>query len=425
MKVQVEEVSPIERNLHIEVEPERVEEELARAYVALGRQVKIAGFRPGKVPRRILEQRFREQVEDDVVRRVVERAYLTAINENKVEAVSSPQVTPTQLKSGVPFTFQARVEVKPKLEPKDYQGIELKREDSAVGDEKVTERIEQMRSRMASLVPVEGRDVAEKGDYVLADYVGSADGTELPGGQQANFTVQVAPGELYEGNIAALEGAKVGEVREVDYTYPAEYEDANLKGKTAHFKITVKALKRQVTPELDDAFAKEIGGGDTMEAMRAKVRADLEAGAKVQTEQGERDALIKSLVEKNPFDVPRAMVDRAVEFMLDGALRNIARGGMDPRQLGLDFNRLRDELRPRGETEVRGSLILEAIALKENILPAPADVEARIETLAAESGPQAAQVRQHFGNPEERRGLSLRLREEKTIEFLKAHAKYS
>ena len=119
------------------------------------------------------------------------------------------------------------------------------------------------------------------------------------------------------------------------------------------------------------------------------------------------------------------MVDRAVEFMLDGALRNIARGGMDPRQLGLDFNRLRDELRPRGETEVRGSLILEAIALKENILPAPADVEARIETLAAESGPQAAQVRQHFGNPEERRGLSLRLREEKTIEFLKAHAKYS
>ena len=423
MKVQVEEVSPIERNLTIEVEPEKVEEELARAYVQLGRQVKVAGFRSGKIPRRILEQRYRQDVETDVVRRVVERAYFAAIDEHKVDAVGQPQVTPTPLKAGVPYSFQARVEVKPKLDPKSYKDLALKPVDATVDEAKVAERLESMRNRMGELKPVEGRDVAQAKDFAIVDYDGTRDGQPFAGGKAENITVEVAPGELVESNIGVLEGVKVGESKELDYTFPADYQVEELRGQTAHFKVLLKSLKIQVTPELNDDFAKEVGGGNTLEELRQKVRTDLEASAKLQAQQEEREGLLNQLIEKNAFEVPKAMVERAVDYMLEGALRNIARSGIDPRQLGLDFNRLRGEMRERAVREVKGSLLLEAIAQKENVEATDADVDARIETMATENKQAGAQVRKQFRDADERRGLSLRLREEKTIELLKASAK--
>ena len=172
MKVQVEELSPVERKLSIEVPPEQVQAELGRAYAQLGRQVRLPGFRPGKVPRRILEQRFKGEVEDDVARRLVERAYLAAISENQVDAVGAPQVTPVRLDQEKPFAFEARVEVRPKVEPKDYRGLPLKRVQAAVTDAQVDERLEAMRQRVARLEPVEGRTVAETGDFAIVDYVG-------------------------------------------------------------------------------------------------------------------------------------------------------------------------------------------------------------------------------------------------------------
>ena len=423
MKVHVEELSPIERKLSIEVEPERVEDELKRAYSQLSGQVKVAGFRPGKAPRRILEQRYREQVESDVTKRVVERAYYAAIAEHKVEAVSSPQVTNSKLKPGAPFSFEARVEVKPKLDPKDYQGLSFKHSDATVDEAKVQERLESMRGRMARLEPLEGRDVAQANDFAVVDYEGTLDGKPFAGSTAENITVEITAGELVESNIAALEGAKVGETRELDYTVPADYQEEAIQGKTAHFKVHVKGLKAQVTPALDDDFAKEIGGGDTLDALKAKVRGDLESAAKTQAQQEEREALLKALVEKNPFEGPKAMVERAVEMMLEGALRSLSRGGVDPRRLGLDFNTLREDMRERATLEVKGSLLLEAIAVKENIAPTPQEVTARVEKVAEESGAQAAKVRQHFKNPQELEGLALRVREEKTVDYLKAQAK--
>src|SRR5262249_24248440 len=206
MKVRVEEVSPIERKLSIEVEQPRVANELDRAYSQLGRQVKIAGFRPGKVPRRILEQRFREQVEDDVIRKMVDSAYREALREHQVEAVSNPQVTNDRLDPNEPFTFQARVPVKPRIEAKDYLDLPLKKVDASVADAKVEERLEKIRESLSRLEPLESRDVAQAGDFALVDYEGTVDGKEFPGAKAENATVEVGPGEFLEGKAPALEG---------------------------------------------------------------------------------------------------------------------------------------------------------------------------------------------------------------------------
>lgn len=426
MKVQVEELSPIERKLSIEVENQQVKGELERAYTTLGRQVKIPGFRPGKVPRRILEQRFREQVEDDVVQSLVQRAYFQAIREHNVEAVSQPQITnPSKIQPEAPFSFEARVEVRPKVEPKDYEGLELKREDVTVGDDKVNEQIERMRQTMGRLDPVTDRDVAQKGDWAQISFTAAVDGKEFPGSKAEDITVEITEGELIRGNIAQLEGVKVGETRDVDFTFPDDYQVEEVRNKTATFKIHLKGLKKQVTPELNDDFAKEVQGGTTLEELRQKVRSQLERSLKSSAAQKEREELIQKLVEKNPFDVPKAMIDRATDSMLRGALRTMQERGVDPRYLNFDFENLRQEMRPRAEAEVKGTLLLEAIALKHDLKANDEDLEKKLEEFANEANIALSQVRKQFKDPEAQEALGMRIREEKAIEFLKSKAKYS
>ncbi|EAU67079.1 hypothetical protein STIAU_4143, partial [Stigmatella aurantiaca DW4/3-1] len=183
----------------------------------------------------------------------------------------------------------------------------------------------------------------------------------------------------------------------------------------------------KVVPEAQRRkFAKETGVGvETLEALRAKVKADLERSQRTKIDAEDRDTVIKGLIERNPFEVPKAMVERAIDSMLEGAMRQMARSGLDVRNLNLDFLRLREEMRERAIQEVKGTLLFEAIAEKEGIQATEGDVEKKIEDLAAEAGQPVSAVRKYFKSAEERMGLSLRLREEKTIEFLKAQAKYS
>ncbi len=424
MKVQVEELSAIEKKLSIEVDSARVADELTRAYSTIGRQVRLPGFRQGKVPRRILEQRFREQVEDDVIQRVVQTAYVEAITQHNVEPVSQPQVTNSGIKPGQPFSFEARVEVKPKIDVKDYREIPLPKAEVAVDDAQVNEQLEKMRQSHATLEPITDRDVARMGDFATVDYEATVDGQPFPGSKTENVTAELAPGELVDSNIAALDGVKVGDTKEMDYAFPPDYRVAEVKGKTAHFKLHLKGLKKKVVPELNDELAKELGA-QTVDELRAKMKSNLEATQRSKAEQEAREALIKALIERNPFEVPKAMVERAIDSMLEGAMRQMQRSGLDVRNLGLDFMRLRDEMRERAVQEVKGTLLFEAIAAKESIQATEEDIEKKIEELAKDSGQPVASIRKYFKSEDDRFGLTLRLREEKTIEFLKAQAKYS
>ena len=425
MKVQVEELSPVEKKLSIEVEPARVSSELDRAYAALSRQVKIPGFRPGKAPRRILEQRFREQIEDEVVQRVVQAAYLEAVQQHNVEVVAQPQVTNNQpLKPDAPFAFEARVEVKPKVQAKDYAELELPKADTAVSDAELDEQLGRLRESAARIEPLTDRDTARMGDLAVVDYTATIDGQPFAGSDAQNVTVEVKEGQLVESDIAGLDGVKVGDTKELDYTFPADYRVEDVKGKTARFKLSLKSLKQRITPELNDDFAKE-QGADSLDALRAKVRGDLEKGKTSKAQADQRDALLKALVAKNPFEVPKAMVERALDQMLEGALRSMARSGFDPRRLGLDFMKVREDMRERAVQEVKGALLLESVAQQESISATDAEMDAKIEELAKDAGQPVASVKRYFQNPDEREGLSLRLREEKTIEFLKGKAKYS
>lgn len=424
MKVQVEDVSSIEKRLSIEVEATLVERELTNAYSSLAREVKVPGFRPGKVPRRILEQRFKSEVEADVVKRVQLLGFIDALKETNVAAVGDPSFSGGKIEAQKPFAYSARIEVKPVVVAKDYKGLELPKFELGVNEERVTEQLERMRTQRTEVQKVEGRDVVQKGDLVVIDFDATKGGQPFPGNTGRDVTVEVADGELIEGNLPGLEGAKLGEKKDVDYTFPADYRVEEVKGQAARFTCTVKEIKEKKTPALDDAFAKTMGE-ESLEALKTRIRADLERAAKNRVEVDERDALFKALAEKNAIEVPQAMVNRGIDFMLENALGGLMRSGMDPSMLQLDWGKLREELRPKATLEVRGQLLLEAVATAEKLEVTDAEVDARIEKLSTDNGVTLDVVKKQYQSAEGREALKNRTKEEKVIAFLKQHAKQS
>jgi len=422
MKVQVEDVSSIEKRLSIEVDHALVEKELTAAYTNLSRQVKVPGFRPGKIPRRILEQKFKSEVEADVVKRVQLLGFIDALKETNVAAVGDPSFSGGKIEAQKPFSYSARVEVKPVVSAKDYKGLELPKFELGVTDERVTEQLDRMLGQRTQVVAVEGRDVVQKGDLVVIDFDATRNGAAFPGNTGRDVTIEVLDGQLIEGNLPELEGAKLGGTKELDYKFPDDYRVEEIKGQTAHFVVTVKEIKQKKVPPLDDAFAKEMGE-ETAELLKARIRRDLEKAAKNRVEVDERDSLFKALIEKNPIEVPTAMVNRGVDFMLENALGSLMRSGMDPNMLQLDWGKLREELRPKATLEVRGQLLLEAVAKEEKLEVADAEVDARLEKLATDAGVGLDVVKKQYQSAEARESLKNRTKEEKVIAFLKQHAK--
>ena len=425
-KFQVEEVSAVERRIKVEVDPAVVEVQLDAAYRTLSQQVKIPGFRPGRVPRRILEARYKAQVEGDVIQRLVEHSYREAIRERPdLEPVAPPRVTNAEgIKIGEPFRYQANVEIKPKIEPKDYEGLELKKEKVEVTDALVEAEIEKLRQSMAEMVPIEGRATGEMGDFAVVDWEGSIDGKPFAGAKATDATLEIAEGSFGQGNAAQLAGANVGETREIAHLFEKDHRLAELAGKNTLFKVTLKGLKAKKVPALDDELAKQAGTASLAE-LRERIRRDLTERETERAERAVREQLVAELIKKNPFDVPRSMVDRALDHMIETTMERVLRQGVDPRRLGIDVERLREQLRGPANSDVRGALLLEAISLKEKIAAEDVDVEARVKQLAGKHNMPEEKMRAVLSQDGQLEALRYRVREEKTLAFLESKAKIS
>jgi trigger factor len=290
----------------------------------------------------------------------------------------------------------------------------------------VSDELTRIQDSMAQLVPVEGRFEAQGGDYATIDHEGSIGGRPFEGGKAEGVTVQVRAGELVDGNLAALAGKKLGDIVEVDQAFPATYRLEALRNQVAHFKITLKALKTRQVPSLDDELAKDLGleGVTTLEALRARVRQDLERREKRRAEAEEKDGLVKAALKKNDFEVPPALVERAIDAMLEGTAERIARQGIDIRHLDLDVARLRADLREQALLQVKGALLLESIADAEKIEAEDEEVQKEIVRMAGEMGAPLAKVQQQFRGSEARAALGNRIREEQALAFLSSHASF-
>ncbi len=413
----VEDLSPVVKRVSVELAADDVKKEFDSAVGKLARTVRLKGYRAGHAPRRLVERHFADDLKRDVAQKLVSGSIFEALEQHKLEPIATPRVENGEVDASAPFKYVATIEVKPHVEPKEYEGLAAPKAEVEVTEAEIGERLEEMRREQSVFVAVEGREVVEAGDYATVDYVGTMDGAPLRGAQREGVLLEMVPGSLLENKAEALVGAKIGETRELGVTFPADYAAEDLRGKEATFKATVKGMKRRKTPDLDDAFAKDLGL-ESLQSLREQVTKDLTAQKKEKLETAQREALLNALLEKNPVEAPPALVERNVDAMLRGMLEGFERRGLDISQLGVNLERLRDDLRARAQIEVKAYLVLDAIGEKEKLEVSDEDLEKHYAKMAGETNQTAEEIKQAFKRNDALASLKSRLKQDKAYALI-------
>jgi trigger factor len=421
MQITIEDLSPVEKRVEFELPWTDVAPKLDKAYDALRRGVKLPGFRPGKVPRALLERMYRRQVEDEVARDLVEFSLGQAIRENQIQPVAPPTVDELEIKAGSPFKFSARVEVRSQVTPKDYTGIPLKRRAPNVTDEAVTEALEGYRRRLTQYKPVEGRKETGDTDLVLVELSGRVGEHKLKRRQVAVDLENDAEGPL-PGLAGRLRGKPIaGEPVEVDYTLPTEGVHAEMAGRAVNLSVTIKEAREKQVPALDDELAKDTGEAETLEGLKGKIREKLIEADQQRIKRELSREVIKELIKRNEFPVAPALIERYAQIIVNRAKSQLMMMGVDVE--GVDDEKMRGEMRAEAEEEARGAILIQAIAEREGITATDADVQKRIAEMAAARNENPKKLRADLEKDQRLPQVEGQIREQKTLDMLIAQAK--
>ncbi|MCM2356647.1 MAG: trigger factor [Geobacteraceae bacterium] len=424
MQITVESLSKVKKKISLEVPAARVASEIDKVYDEIGKRTAIKGFRKGKVPRALIEKHYSHMMEQDVVKNLINDTYFKAIADEKINPVSYPVIDSEDLKRDEPFRYCAVVEVFPEVEIKEYAGLEVTRETYLFDEEVINRRIEEMRESVAQLKPVEEERPTTNGDYVTLDFEGFVDGVPFEGGKGEDFPLELGSGRFIPGFEEQACGIRAGEEREIRVTFPESYGNAELAGKEATFAIKVKEIKVKELPPLDDDFVKELGEVDTLDQLRAKIAQEYEKHEKERIETEFRERVVKALIEKNDLEIPDAFIDQQLDLMLDNSKKRLAYQRLSLEMMGLDEDRYKVQFRSVAESQVKGSLLLEALARQEGIQVTENDLEEKFRQMSGDNEQSLDAIRKYYlQNDKAKENLMSQLREDKTIAFLIAQAK--
>ncbi len=421
MNVKVEDISSVKKQLSFEVPAARVDEEIESAYKDLAKTAKIKGFRQGKVPRPVLERHYAASVESQVVERLVSDSYFKALKDEKILAVSGPEITDGgTLEKGKAYTFQVQVEVQPEVEAKDYLELPLKKETFKDDEAVVGARLEEMRLGNAK-VETTDRDEAQSGDTVIFDFEGFINGAAFENGAAENHSLDLGSNTFIPGFEEQLVGMKLGEEGEVAVTFPLDYGKKDLAGQDATFKVKINEIKEKVLPELNDEFAAQVGLA-TLEDLRTRIKDSHESQERSRIEQEFRDQLLDVLIDRNTFDVPDSMIQGQLDHMLENLSNRMQSQGMSLEAMGMTPDSFKELYREIAVKQVKGNLILEAIALQESVQIEESEIEDKLEEIAEQHNASKEMVMNFYADESKRRGLVAQLAEEKVIHFLTGKA---
>jgi trigger factor len=428
MKSEFKDLSETKKNLVVEIPSTVVDAEIDKVSRDYSRAARIPGFRPGKVPPKVVRQRFRDQILHDVAHGLIPRAVDEALRERGVEPVDTPDIRDVVVEEGQPLKFTATFETVPPIDPGNYAGITLRQKSVAIEGSAVDQALEQLRERAARYEPVEDRGI-ETGDSVLVDLVRTAavpvkqgaDEDEDPEEQtdrHENITVDIGGRANPPGFDEALSGVSAGDSKTFDVHYPADYSISELAGTTVKYDVTVKAIRKRVVPDLDDELAKDLGEFDSLEALRARVQTDLEHEATHEGEREMRADLLTQLASRVEFDVPAALVDREIDRRVEEFVRRLIEQQIDPMRTNINWEEFRERQKDAASEAVKSALVLDEVARREGISVTEEEVEAEVQRYAERSGRSAAAVRARLEKEGALSRLHSGLRREKAVNFL-------
>ena len=410
MNYTVSEPKPWKRVLEIEVPSDAIQTELNAAYARYSREVRLPGFRRGKVPLSVLKARLGNEIRAEVLEKKIPEYLNSAHEQAEIKPISQPVIEEIDFGEGQDLKLRASVEVKPAIALEQYKDLRVTRRTVDVTDEDIDKRLEGLRDRYASVVNVDG--AAEPGHFVRADIQhADAGGVPIIGRKEENQFFQVGSGRLGEGFDTGLAGVGAGEDRTVRTTLPSDYSDENMAGQEACFIVTVHEVMERQLPEADDDFAVDIGM-ESLDALRQSIREEIER----EPDWELRRDLVAQIVEAHDFEVPESMMNSYLDQVVADARRN-TRGREE-----VDENALRQQYRQVAGSQIRRHLVLDAIGEQEGLEVDREEVDARLEAVAARGQATVDQVRRLFRENGRLERIEADLREEKVVEFLVQHA---
>jgi trigger factor len=411
------------RELDLEIPADEVTKAMDRVTKEFAKVARIPGFRPGKAPMTLIRRRFADDIKGEVLQSLVPERVEKAVSEQKLTPVSQPQVEKLDFNDGQPLKFRAVFEVLPEFDLGNYKDLQLEMPTMEVNDEDVTKTLEEMRERAAAFAPAEGRPVQD-GDFVQLKLTGTPEGGGEP--LQANSVLcHIGAEETMAPFNENLRGVNIGDHREFDVPYPADYPDAKLAGHTYHYSVDVLGIKTKKLPDLNDDFAKDVSDATTLDELNKKIRESLEHQRDHKHKDLLREKVLAEIVRVHDFPVPQALVEHQMDVRLERVVRSLAQQGVDPRAVNIDWVSLRKRNEDRAKDDVKAELIVDRIATAENIDVTEEEVEHELEHLAGHSNESAEAIRARLTKQGTLDRIKAKLRSDKTLDWLAQNAKIS
>ena len=425
MQINVESVNSIKKKLNFEIPADKVSAEVDKAYAEIRKHAAIKGFRKGKVPMSLIEKHYGDKMAEDVVKNLVGDTYPQAVAEKGLNPVSMPVIESDTLKKGEPFKYSATFEVFPEVELKEYLGLEVVKEKLALDESAVDARLKEMQERMAQLAPAPEGHAAQLGDFVTFDFKGSINGVPFEGGAAEDFQLELGSGRFIPGFEDQMVGLAAGAATTIAVTFPENYGAAELAGKPADFEILVKEVKIKELPELNDDFAKEFGEEfETLDLLKAKLAEINQAQEEARIANDLRERVFRALIEKNDLEVPESLVDRQVQMMLENTKQRLASQRMSLEMMGMTEESYKAQFRGVAKDQVKGSVIVDAVAEKESIDVTDEEFQAQLSQISAQTGQPLEKVQQLYQtNERAKESLTAQMREDKAVQFIIERAK--
>lgn len=419
VKVQVEEQESWRRILTIEVPAEDAEKEYARVATRVAKKVKLPGFRKGKVPATVVRKSFKGELDQEFLETVVPQAFGRALDETGIDPVSEPKFEELSFGEGRPLSFKADFDARPEFEIRGLDGLAAEKQVPEVTDAQVDEVVERFRKGHGELEEVDREAI--RGDVLLLDYQAvTDDGAPIPGRQVKDYALELGAGRVVEAFEDAVAGATPGAVRFAEVPYPEDYHDTTLAGTTARYEITVRMVQERRYPELTDELVKEKTDLENVEALRGKIREQMEREAdQAGVEQLER-VLLEKVVDANPFDAPQALVNGLLEDFAQQRRAEAQYQGEDPDAVNVE--ELKSANRDGAVKQVRRMLVLDALARREEIMVEDDELRERVMQMAMMRGVQPRKLIEEFGGDRFLRRLSREIRDKKVLAFLVGNA---
>ncbi|HSA58547.1 MAG TPA: trigger factor [bacterium] len=417
-KVTLKDVSPIRKDLEVIVAVTDVARQLDEAYKRIGSKARLKGFRPGKVPRSVLEQYYRQDAESEAIRDLINKSYPAAVREAGVMPIAAPQIRVTAFGPEQDLAYEAMIEIPPQFEVTGYQGLDLTKDKIVVTDAEIEENLKGLQDRLTQLMPLIEDRPAQDHDIVSLDYQGAMDGKPVAGFEGKDFLVELGKGYLFPEIEKLLLGCKAGEKRRTQVTLPDNWTDKNLASKVIDYELTVKQIKQKKVPELNDEFAKDVGNYENLDALKAKIREDVSRAKEQAAKNNLRREVLDKLIALNDFLVPEAMIQVEMEDMFRRFEGNLRTQGVTLEQAGVTVEDFYAKNRDEAVHRVRGALIFDAVARKEGISVTPEEVDRRIEEMAKLAGQQAPVWKKYFKEHNMLGRVEGALLEEKALDFV-------